>query len=89
MLIFYRLARRSRRTVYPVYEQTRVVFCCKALELKWSRVIGFGAKCCKASTNRDVNLYALRPQANGAVVEHIAVNFCPFCGERIEICRVK
>jgi hypothetical protein len=89
MLVFYRLVRAKRRTAYPVYAQTRVAFCCAAMELKWGRCIGFGAKDCPASTSRDVNLYALRPQANGAVVEHIAVNFCPFCGHRVEICRVK
>jgi hypothetical protein len=89
MLVFYRLARRQRRAAYPVYELTRLAFCCTAMERKWGRVIGFGAKDCKASTSRDVNLHSLRPQVSGAVVEHVAVNFCPFCGERIEICRVK
>jgi hypothetical protein len=89
MLVFYRLARQKRRAAYPVYAQVRVAFCCAAMELKWGRCIGFGAKDCKASTSREVCFYTLRPQVSVHVTELIPVTYCPWCGQRVEICLVK
>jgi hypothetical protein len=62
MLVFYRLAGRRRRSAYPVYAQTRVVFCCVAMKRQWCRSFGFGAKDCKASKDKAMNLYTARPR---------------------------
>ena len=47
MQVFYRAVRRA----LVVYEQTRVVFCCAAMQRHWGHLVGFGAKECQ-STNR-------------------------------------
>jgi hypothetical protein len=42
------------------------------------------------STNREVNLFIDRPQADGTtVLVMVPIDFCPFCGEVIEVHRVK
>ena len=85
MKVFYRAVHRA----LVVYRVVRVTICCVEMQRQWGRLLGFGAKDCAASTSREVNFYAAHPQATGFVTEHVAVNFCPFCGRRIEICRVK
>jgi hypothetical protein len=85
MQVFYRVVRRA----LIVYEQTRVVFCCEAMREQWGRVIGFGAKGCSRSTSRDVNSYHCHPQKKGFIVELVPIQFCPFCGQVVETCRVK
>jgi hypothetical protein len=56
----------------------------------WGVLIGFGVRDCPASTDRDVNLFVDRPQANGkSVVETVPVAHCPWCGQAVENCRVK
>jgi hypothetical protein len=84
--VFYRACHSS----IVVYEQIGVSFCCREMERQWDRLIGFGAKDCPRSTSRDVNLFTLRPQANGKpVLEVTPFAFCPWCGEAAEPCRVK
>jgi hypothetical protein len=42
------------------------------------------------TTSREVNLLASRPQASGTpILEMVPVDFCPWCGEPVETCRVK
>ncbi len=74
-----------------VYEQAgEPAFCCDAMRQQWGRLLGFGTRDCSASTSREVCLYASRPQANGtSMLELVTVDYCPFCGEAVETCRVK
>jgi hypothetical protein len=56
----------------------------------WGALVGFGARGCAASTNRAVNLYTDRPQAeDGFVLELTPIEHRPWCGEAVETCRVK
>jgi hypothetical protein len=87
MRVLYR-GRQAKQAA--VYEQGPVTFCCAEMCRWWGRLIGFGAKDCLASTSREVNLYLVRAQASGAgVVELVSVDFCPWCGGVIELCREK
>ena len=88
MKVFYRLS-RSAASVWPVYSQTRssLLLCPDGAAVgPCPRLRREGAK---ASTDRLVNIYSTLPQVKGFVTELITVNFCPFCGEAIEICRAK
>jgi hypothetical protein len=86
MRVFYRSVRRA----LFVYQQTRVTFCCETMRGKWGKLIGFGARNVSACTNRDVNLFIDRPQANGrTILEIVPIQCCPFCGEPIETVRAK
>jgi len=82
---------RSARTAETVYEQVGDVrFCCEAMRERWGLLIGFGALGHRRSTDRAVNLYSVVTQANGtSLLGMTPVDFCPFCGEPIETCRVK
>ena len=78
------------RSVRSVYRQGRVDFCCAAMCRWWGLLVGFGAKGGAASTSNEVNLYLDRPQVNGGVaVELIPIDHCPFCGEAVEVHRLK
>jgi hypothetical protein len=89
MQVFYRVPRR-RRNGPTVYEATRVVFCCGEMERQWGRIVRFGGKDCRASTDCNVNLFLARPQAGGrCVTEMVRVAHCAWCGEAISPCRVK
>lgn len=73
-----------------VYQSGRIKFCCVEMNRWWGRLIGFGVRDCSESTSRDVNLFLTHPQANGmAVLEAVPVQCCPWCGEAVEVCRVK
>jgi hypothetical protein len=89
MRVFYR-AIRSRRTGLPAtYQQGPVKFCCVEMCRRWGTVIGLGARGA-SSTDRAVNLYLDRPQANGrTVLELVPVEHCPWCGEPVETVRIK
>jgi hypothetical protein len=56
----------------------------------WGVLLGFGVRDGGVSTSREVNLWLERPQASGKpVLEVVAIDFCPFCGEAVETCREK
>jgi hypothetical protein len=89
MRVCYR-ARPAKRPglVYELDDGVRC--CCEGMRRHWNRLIGFGAPGCRASTSREVNLASARPQANGRFVwELFPISFCPWCGEAVEVCRVK
>jgi len=82
--------RRSGAPGLVVYRPGRVTFCCAAMRRWWGVLVSFGVRDCPASTSREVNLYHERPQANGkTVLEVVPIDYCPFCGENIVICRRK
>lgn len=57
---------------------------------QWGVLIGFGARDAVACTSRDVSLFNDRQQANGRMIlEIVPIQYCPFCGESIEIVREK
>jgi hypothetical protein len=93
MRVFYRVRRHKLPTCPPpvVYETARPVqWCCARMCQWWERLVGFGVRDCLASTDRGVNLYFDRSQANGTVaVEIVPIDHCPFCGVPVETCRVK
>lgn len=74
-----------------VYEQTGPVrFCCKEMCQEWGVLVAFGVKGHRRTTDRGVNLQTLHPQASGSVLAGItAIQFCPWCGEEVEVCRSK
>lgn len=90
MKLFYS-ANRVKRAGLPVtYRQGPVTFCCASMNRWWGLLIGFGVRDCPTSTNRDVCLYLTRPQTHKApVLELVAVECCPWCGQPVEVCRVK
>jgi hypothetical protein len=87
--VLYRSRRPAGREV--TYEVTEPVeCCCGQMQRRWGRLIGFGAPECRQTTSREVNLALAVPQVNGGtVLELVPVDFCPWCGEAIEACRVK
>jgi hypothetical protein len=91
MRVLYRSRLSRSRHAEPVYEQAGPTkFCCAEMCRWWGRLIGFGVHGCSASTSKTVNLYLSHPQANGKVVcEVVPADFCPWCGEAVEPCRVK
>ena len=74
-----------------VYEQVgEPAFCCEGMSEHWGLLIGFGALGHLCSTDRAVNLYTVVSQANRVPLLGLTpVDFCPFCGECIEVCRRK
>jgi hypothetical protein len=88
-----RVSYRSVPSVKPhlptVYRQGSVTFCCASMARWWGVLVGFGVRGCP-STGRTVNLYLDRPQTNGkTAVEVVPVDFCPWCGEAVSVCRNK
>jgi hypothetical protein len=84
MRVYYRAVRGP-----AIYRQGPVKFCCAPMCRWWGVLIGFGVGD-RPSTDRGVNLFHRRPQANGkSVLEVVPVKHCPWCGEVVETCRVK
>lgn len=62
------------------------IFCCDNMEDAWDdKYVGFGEFDTLLNKNDNVNIYKCNPWPEDAVWEECAINFCPFCGERIEI----
>ncbi len=74
-----------------VYERVDPIrFCCSDMRDKWDIRIGFGLRGHPRSSSREVNIFSLLPRSNGAVYWDITeINYCPWCGEVIEVVRVK
>jgi hypothetical protein len=92
MRVFYRaLPGHPVRGPEVVYEQAgSPSFCCEGMRGHWGTMIGFGARNAPRSTDREVNVWTRIEQARGLFTWGlVAVNHCPFCGEAVEICRVK
>ena len=62
----------------------KTVICCAAMQEEWGCIIGFGEKFGMA-TNKDRNVNLYYPILNGDAFDATPINFCPFCGEKIEI----
>jgi len=77
--------------VNTVYEQTGPTkFFCREMCAEWGVLIGFGVKDHLKTTDRNVNISTLHPQASGGLLAGItAITNCPWCGEWIEACRRK
>src|SRR5256885_776819 len=93
MQVSYR-SRRPKRAVLDlpaVYEQVGdPTFCCEGMARQWGRIVAFGVAGHPRTTSREVCLSVPRPQASGgSILEVVAIDFCPWCGEAVEVCRVK
>ena len=87
MRVFY----RSCRGRVTTYEQADPVwFCCQEMRDEWGVLIGFGLKGHPRTTSREVNIFTLHPQVCGAAFPGITeIRYCPWCGEEVEVVRVK
>jgi hypothetical protein len=57
------------------------------LDAGWHRMICFGPP---GLESREVNVWTRIPQAKGGYVWAVTeINFCPWCGEAVEVCRLK
>ena len=92
MRVFYRaFPGHPVRGPEVVYEQAGAPrFCCEEMRLHWGTLIGLGLKDCPRTASRKVNLWTRVPQAKGGFVcGLVEVGYCPWCGEAVEVCRVK
>jgi hypothetical protein len=92
MRVTYRsLPGRGLKGPVAVYEQVGPVsFCCADMCREWGLLIGFGIKGHPRTTSREVNLQTLHPQSSGSIVQGITeIRCCPWCGQEVEVCRVK
>lgn len=88
MRVFYRALSSKTHVVYG--QAGPAEFCCEAMRERWGALIGFGVPGYRRTTGREVAIFSTIPQANDrAVVALTPIDFCPFCGETIEVCRVK
>jgi hypothetical protein len=74
-----------------VYEQTgSLVFCCDRMRREWGILIGFGLKRHSRTSCREVNLFGLHQLSTGSIIPVITdIRYCPWCGEEIEVVRMK
>lgn len=71
-----------------VYEITcsNIIFCCDEMENAWSDdFIKFGEFDSNLNRDENVNISKCYPYPEGAVWHEMAIKFCPFCAEIIEI----
>jgi hypothetical protein len=88
MQVFYAAGQPNPR-LPVVYRPGQVKFCCPKMERHWGALVAFGMPG-RDTTSRTVNLCVPVPQANGKeVLEVASVDFCPWCGQLIEVCRKK
>lgn len=65
-------------------QEHKVDFCCDEMKTEWFYLFGFGEKhSMDLNENKSVNIYY--PVFDGDDFDLIPINFCPFCGEKIEI----
>jgi hypothetical protein len=64
-----------------------VSFCCDEMEKAWGdHFVHFGElDALLGNLNGDVNIYHCSPYPEGAAWSEMAIRFCPFCAEPIEI----
>jgi hypothetical protein len=74
-----------------VYEQVgSPIFCCPEMRQHWGIMVGFGVRNALRSTSCEINLWTKLPQASGFCAWGLVeIHHCPFCGEAVEVCRVK
>lgn len=89
MRISYRSCRKHG--CFTVYEQTGLLdFCCEDLRREWDILIGFGIKGHPRTSSRHVNIFGLHQFSTGSIIPVITdIRYCPWCGEEIEVVRVK
>ena len=60
------------------------IFCCDDMETAWGEFIHFGEG---GIINLDgsVNIYRVMGYPEGAVVDRMPIQYCPFCGKIIEV----
>lgn len=64
-------------------KQTSISFCCLDAEL--SKAIIFGDVDEILNRDPNMNIYSCNPYPEGPVWNEEAIQFCPFCGAKIEI----
>lgn len=87
-----RVSYRSCRGRYEtVFEQTDIWFCCQEMQGEWDILIGFGIKGHRRTTSREVNIFASHhmQMSGNSVLGVVEIRYCPWCGEEIEVVRVK
>lgn len=61
-------------------------FCCEEMAEAWKeKFISFGEYDGILNKDGNVNIYHCSPYPEGACWGELAIKFCPFCGEEIEI----
>lgn len=88
-----RISYRSFRGRYEaVYEQVGILhFCCQEMLDEWDILIGFGVKGHRRTSSREVNIFTSHHiQIGGNCILGVTeIRYCPWCGEEIEVVRVK
>jgi hypothetical protein len=89
MRVSYRSCRN--RECYTLYEQIGPLdFYCEDLRREWDILIGFGIKGRPRTSSRHVNIFGLHQFSTGSIVPVINdIRYCPWCGDEIEVVRVK
>ena len=64
-------------------ETVSIDYCCHEMEI--SDAVRFGEWDSMLNRNSDVNISTCSPYPEGAVWDEEAINFCPFCGTKIEV----
>ena len=65
-------------------------FCCPRMEEAWrDSAVGFGEFDSSYVEQEGVNIYRCHPYSEGAVWDEYRIDFCPFCGLRIEVVTVE
>lgn len=92
MKVTARVSRHKNDGIYykkgEVYEVnvSDTAFCCDDMESAWGQgFVGFGEADGFLNKNKNVNVFRCYPYPEGAVFEEIAIRFCPFCAEKIEV----
>lgn len=86
-----RVCYRAFRGRVTVYEQAEVRFCCREMQDEWDILVGFGVKRHLRTTSREVNIFTSHHLlTSGNLVQGVTeIKYCPWCGEEIEIVRMK
>jgi hypothetical protein len=62
------------------------IFCCPAMEREWGRLIEFGLRGFSRPENLCACLYTHHLLSDNAIVSCLeTIQFCPWCGEQIEL----
>lgn len=69
------------------FRETTVVICCDGMKEAWEEKAVFFGEYGEYgfNTNKSVNIAKCSPYPEGAVFNEYPINYCPFCGKKIEI----
>jgi len=85
-------SKHGKGNLYEYYIKD-IKFCCEKMREAFDKkFIGFGnfedgGYAGYGKINININIYSCLPYPEGACWEDMKINFCPFCGEKIEVIR--